>query len=930
MEVVNISFKTMKKQILLLTAVFVFTLVLCGAVSAADQCDLTISGNVNHIPPARVYAVQSNNVMVNIINNGPDSSPATKVNLYASDVSSTVPVAWSSVPSLTSGNTNSVTLIDPTLRPITANTVYGSASPSYVTYTVKIDPDNTISETDENNNIKTSEDLPVYYNGYGGKRYEYNGVDVTGSGINDNTGGDIKTTHTYDLKGGVVYYTQPSSYKSVGWSTRTETWTASNLPIPSTGTVQDVWLYLSYNWDTTSGGRPNWTVTFNGHDITNSFLAWYTDQANAGTYAYYKYGLYVFNVNSLFNENGDNIMTMTPGSGNSNAIYPSTLAVIYQDPNAIRKQIFINEQCDELGVSLQGTYVNPAECAIAYAPFTGMSISTGNVNGATLYSFVGSAGPNEGNLIFNGNTIASNAWQGTSSTASAFAADVKNSLLNTGNMAGIQATTSGGMVVLQQFLVVEYNQVISNLKVNSVNPADNTTINIKNKVIEITFNENVKEGSAYGDIKVTGPSGIINMTKSISGKVLSLTPVSEFADGNYNLNLPVNSLSDLADHGLTSAFTSKFTVDATAPVVSSIDPVKDAIININNKPISITFSEDIQAGSAYNNITITGSVVNFTKSINGKVLTLTSTSTYSDGTYTITLPANAVKDSAGNGLAAYSSKFTVTTSKLTATASPKGGYYNIGKSVALSMNVPGDIYYTIDGTTPTIDSAKYSKALSISSSVILKFLAVDKAGNFSPVYTEKYVIDKKAPTASATPNSGSYKNTIKVTLKMSETGTIYYTINGATPTTKSSKYSKPFYLSTSKTLKYLAVDLAGNKSPVYTKKYTIKDTTAPKISSIQPANSATKVPVNQIIKITFSEPIKTGTTFNSISVKNSSGKSVTITKSISSNVLTIKLTKGTYTKNTKYTITIPAKAVRDTVNNSLSTSYKASFTTTKT
>lgn len=1100
----------MKKQILLLTAALVFTLVFCGAVSAADQSDLTIT-YMTHIASTNAYAGQNNSVMVMVKNSGSGTSPATKLKLYVSDVSSgTVPVASSSISSLTSGSTTQVTLIDPTFRSIKANTVYGSPSPSYVTYTAKVDPDNNVVESDENNNNKTTDSLPIYYNGYTGKHYQYNGVDVLSEdGINNNTGGDIKTQHTYYLRGGLVYYTQPASaYKGVGWTTRTETWNRTNLPIPSIGTVQDVWLYLSYNWDTTSGEKPNWTATFNGNDITNSYLAWYTDQANGGSYPTYKYGLMVFNVTNLFNKNGDNTLVITPNTGNSQAIYPSTLAVIYKDPNATLKQIFINEQCDELGASSSGAYANPLGNAIAYAPFTGMNISTGYINSAMLHSFAGSAGTDEGNLFFNGNVMANNFWQGTSNTAFAQIMDVKNSLLATGNVAGIQGTNSGGMVALQQFLVIEYNQVIasptsgifnnalnvtlgaldpdsiiyyttdgtnptnsSNVytraihidtnkvlkfisvgtdgvnspiytenyyispKVDSVDPVNNAIINIKNKVIKITFNEDVKEGSAFENITVTGPSGLLNFTKSISANVLSLTLASDFADGSYIINLPINSLSDLVDNGLTFAFASNFKVDTTSPVVNSVDPVKNAIINIKNKSIKITFSEkifagsdygnirvtgpsgavnftkaisgnvltltqlsnfvngvysvnipsngivdqagnaltsvfasnftvditapsvssvdpksnaitniknkviklvfseNIQAGSAYNGIKITGpsGAVNFTKSISGSYLTLTPTSNYSNGVYNISIPVNAIKDAAGNGLSAYSSKFTVDTLKPTAKASPAGGYYNKAKSVYLSMSESGVIYYTLNGTTPTTKSTKYNnKAFSISSSKTLRFLAVDKAGNLSLVYTQKYVIDKKAPTASATPGSGSYKNTVKVTLKMSENGTIYYTTSGATPSTKSTKYTKPFYLSTSKNLKYLAVDLASNKSTVYTKKYTIKDTTAPKVSSAQPANKATKVPVNQIITVTFSEPIKTGSAYNSITVKSSSGKSIVIKKSISSNVLTIKLAKGTYSKNTKYTLTIPAKALKDLMNNSLRTTYKTSFTTTKT
>nr|WP_319374734.1 DUF3344 domain-containing protein [uncultured Methanobacterium sp.] len=415
-------------------------------ITAVPNVDLYASGLVN-TSPAYVFPGQNNTVTVaGIKNQGKDTAANILVYIYASDVNGgTTPVASTTINSLAAGATSpTLSLIDPTIRPITADTVYGSSNLSKITYRVVLDPLNTILETNEANNNKTSALKSVLYNGYCGQGlYEYNGT-------------DINTQHTYDIRGDIAYYTQPdTAYKGVNWTTRTETWNASDLSVPSTGTVEDVWLYLSYNWDYTADGNPNWTILFNGNDITNSALAWYTDQSNYGAYAYYKYGLMVFNVTSMYNRNGENSLVMNPLDGNLNALYPSTLAVVYSDPNATRKQIFIGEQCDELGLS-QSAYGTTLEEATAYANFTGMTIDLVNVNNATLHSFAGSAGPGEGNLLFNGNTIALAAWQGNSFTSSALVADIKNYLTATGNVAAIQGTTSGGMDTLQQFLVVEY------------------------------------------------------------------------------------------------------------------------------------------------------------------------------------------------------------------------------------------------------------------------------------------------------------------------------------------------------------------------------------------------------------------------------------------------------------------------------------------
>ena len=390
--------------------------------------------------PAYIFAREPNTVQVKTIKNtGTETATNIVVALYASDVSSTVPVNTTTIASLAAGTTASTqSIIDPTVR---------DTADASVTYTAVIDPDNLIAETNETDNTRTSLAKTVLYNGYKGKGIYWAG------------GSNITTEHTFDLKGNVIYSTQPSSsYKGVGWTGRTETWAASDLSVPTGATIEKVYLYVSYNWDTTSGGAPSIATTFNGNTINLGTP--YTDKSNFGAYANYVYGLYpAIDVTSLYSSSG-NSLVMTPNSGNSNALYPSTLVVVYSDPTETRKQIFISEGCDEVLLSESSYGTNLTE-ATAYAEFSGMTIDTANIQSATLASFAGSAGPDEGNLLFNGQTLATNAWQGDSSSASAATFDVKNYLTATDNVAGIQGTTSGGMDALQQILVVEYPTTVT-------------------------------------------------------------------------------------------------------------------------------------------------------------------------------------------------------------------------------------------------------------------------------------------------------------------------------------------------------------------------------------------------------------------------------------------------------------------------------------
>ncbi|KKG15006.1 hypothetical protein EO98_16705 [Methanosarcina sp. 2.H.T.1A.6] len=409
--------------------------------TVAPTNDLTISGLVNTVPASAVFAREANTVKVmNVKNTGTATLTNISLSVYASDVSSgTVPVNTTTIASLVGGKTTTVTLIDPTIRNLEGGTV---------TYTAVVDPDNLISETDETNNKKISAAKVLRYNGYKGKGIYWEG------------GSNITTKHTYDLQGNLLYSTQPdSAYKAVGWTDRTETWTAEDLPIPIDSTIEQAFLYFAYNWDQTPGGYPWLNLNFNGNTIDNGNLSTgsgtlYRDWSNFGGYADYEYGLCVYDVTDKFSSAGNSLVTTSVGS-NVNALYPSTLVVIYRNPNETRKQIFINEECDELGLSAS-SYGTTLEEATAYSPFTGMSIDVNQVTNAMLYSFAGSAGPDEGNLLFNGNTVATQAWQGSSRSGSPLVFNATNYISETGNEAGIQGTTSGGMDALQQILVVEY------------------------------------------------------------------------------------------------------------------------------------------------------------------------------------------------------------------------------------------------------------------------------------------------------------------------------------------------------------------------------------------------------------------------------------------------------------------------------------------
>ncbi|MFZ5570715.1 MAG: PQQ-binding-like beta-propeller repeat protein [Thermodesulfobacteriota bacterium] len=74
------------------------------------------------------------------------------------------------------------------------------------------------------------------------------------------------------------------------------------------------------------------------------------------------------------------------------------------------------------------------------------------------------------------------------------------------------------------------------------------------------------------------------------------------------------------------------------------------------------------------------------------------------------------------------------------TAAPAGGVYEGVQEISLTADEPSVIYYTLDGSDPTTESIVYSGSFAIEEDTLLKFMAVDPAGNRSLTVTESYTI----------------------------------------------------------------------------------------------------------------------------------------------------------------------------------------------
>jgi alpha-tubulin suppressor-like RCC1 family protein len=115
------------------------------------------------------------------------------------------------------------------------------------------------------------------------------------------------------------------------------------------------------------------------------------------------------------------------------------------------------------------------------------------------------------------------------------------------------------------------------------------------------------------------------------------------------------------------------------------------------------------------------------------------------------------------------------------TPSPGAGTYVGSVAVTLSAGAGTSIRYTTDGSEPTATSNLFSAALTLTTTTTLKSKAFKADWTQSATTTTAYTLEVAAPTFS--PGAGTYSIGQAITLSCSSAGaTIYYTIDGTTPT----------------------------------------------------------------------------------------------------------------------------------------------------
>lgn len=183
-----------------------------------------------------------------------------------------------------------------------------------------------------------------------------------------------------------------------------------------------------------------------------------------------------------------------------------------------------------------------------------------------------------------------------------------------------------------------------------------------NGSIEITFSEKIIEGTNFNSIKVEN-AGVavkdVNIKLSENKVIISSKGTPWAYDTTYCISIPAGAVKDVSGNLYAQYYITNFTTikdttvkDTTPPTVTGSLLSKDVDIQGN---IEVTFSENILEGTNFNSIKVenAGAAVkdiNVKLSENKVIISNKGIPWAYETTYKITIPAGAVKDSAGNSL----------------------------------------------------------------------------------------------------------------------------------------------------------------------------------------------------------------------------------------------------------------------------------------
>ncbi len=410
------------------------------------------------------------------------------------------------------------------------------------------------------------------------------------------------------------------------------------------------------------------------------------------------------------------------------------------------------------------------------------------------------------------------------------------------------------------------------------------SINGNNRCISVVINQS-------GNI--TEPA----LSYTVNNNVVTISPgyYSNWSTTNNDvtatITIAADSVRDLAGNPVSTSTIFLTGIDSAAPYVTGYVPATtNTLINMNDSVI-VYFSEQVQAGSQYDSITViqndTGDSIPINKTINGSTMTINpEDGTWGDGddhTFTLSWFAGALTDRAGLSCPALSGR----TFKTRDGVKPKlVAHYPLDSDSGI-----------LNTTTITMD---YSEPIFRTGNLDNDMddpVVVTVNGVFCPINLG--VTGQNLDRLTISPAAGKWANDnegylVCVTVK-----------TGA-----------------------LRDDYGNNIDQDSSFSFTLKDNIPPVINATDPLNNGTLVNGSAPCTITCTKQIVQGENWDNISVEYD-GSPVSITKQISDKTLSLSPASGTWDNSdgVEYSVIVPAGAIKDKSGNSLANDYFMGFST---
>jgi hypothetical protein len=548
----------------------------------------------------------------------------------------------------------------------------------------------------------------------------------------------------------------------------------------------------------------------------------------------------------------------------TNGSTPTTSSAVYSGPINVSATETVEAIATASGFSTSSTgsaayTINSPQAATpTFSPVAGtyklaqtVTVST-TTPSATIYYTTNGSTPTTSSAVYSGPiTVAATQTIQVIATASGYSNSSVGSAAYTINLAHAATPTfspSAGTYNSAQTVTISTTTPSATIYYTTNGSTPTTSSTVYSGPITVSASETVQAISLAAGYTTSDPG-----TSTYTISTVAVTPTFSPAAGTYTAAQTVTISTT------TPSATIYYTTNGSTPTTSSA---------VYSGPITVSATETVEAIAAESGYT---------------------TSAVSSAAYTINLTQTA-----------------------TPNFSPAPGTYSSTQTVAIASVTPSAaIYYTTDGSTPTTSSTVYSGPITVSATETVQAIATATGLKTSATGIAAYTIAPSAAVPTFSPAAGTYSSAQTVTISTTTpSATIYYTTNGSTPTTSSAVYSGPFTVSSTETLKAIAVASGHLNSTAGTAVYSIN---YPPASAPTFSPGAGTYSTVQTVAISSATPaaIIYYTTNGSTPTTSSPAYSVPITVSATETVKAISIATG-YTLSAAvsaaYTINFPPAA----------------------